>query len=348
MKKNFNTYFCLITGVLFLSIILSGNRHTIFNKKAPNSNIQKYNLNNNDIIYDKVININDSSDVKIKVYITEKKTIQEIPIENYVVGVVCGEMPAEFSSEALKAQAVAARTYGAAHMKQFNGNPYKDGNGWDVTDTISCQVYMDKETRMAGWPSSTAEKLWNKVCKAVNDTKGEVITYDGKIIEDPYYFAVSSGKTENAEDIFASNVPYLKSVKSTGDNASSKFNSKVILKNKDIIYKINSQYSNSIDTKKKLNDQIKIISRTDAGSVKSIKVGKTTITGPTFRALFSLNSSNFNIKFNSDKVEISCSGYGHDVGMSQWGANGMAKDGKNYTEILKHYYTGVNIEKMIK
>ncbi|HBC96363.1 MAG TPA: stage II sporulation protein D, partial [Clostridium sp.] len=125
----------------------------------------------------------------IKVYMTREHKIEEMTLENYVLGVVAGEMPAEFSEEALKAQAVAARTFGVAHMEAYGGKKYKSNTGADVCDTVECQVFKSKEERMDTWPKSKANEYWLKIKQAVQDTSGQVLSYKGKLVMEPYYFA---------------------------------------------------------------------------------------------------------------------------------------------------------------
>jgi stage II sporulation protein D len=282
---------------------------------------------------------------KVNVIISKENIIKEISLEDYVIGVVAAEMPAEFGIEALKAQSVAARTYALAHVKELGGTPCKNGNGADLCDTVHCQAYMTKEERMKLWSKSSGEKYWDKIKMAVEATQGQVLSYNNSLVMAPYYFATSSGKTENSEDVFTTTVPYLRSVESPGEEVANNFKSSKLFKYKDLSQIINDNYSSAKVTSANIKKQITIIDRTDAGSVKTIKIGNITITGSKFRAMLGLKSSNFQIKFNSNDVEIGSSGYGHGVGMSQWGANAMAKQGKSYIEILSHYYQGTELFK---
>lgn len=280
---------------------------------------------------------------KIKVFITKENKVEEMFLEEYVRGVVSAEMPAEFEPDALKSQAVAARTFALAHMEEFGGEKYKSNTGANVSDTVQCQVFMHKEDRMNSWPKSKRDEYWNKVTNAVKETAGEILTIDGKLVKEPLFFAVSSGKTENGSDIFSDDAPYLKSVSSPGEEAAPKYRSIVKVSYSNFINKINCEYSNSGLTAATLKNSIEIKSRNEGGSVKEIRVGRITLSGVKFRSIMGLNSANFNIKFNFNNIEISCIGYGHGVGMSQWGANAMAKSGKSYKDILEHYYNGTSI-----
>lgn len=335
----------IILGIVFiiaLSCLIVG----IGQKKIPANgaslDIPEYNVEPNSIVF----NDKNGGGPIIQVYVTKENKIEDMYVEEYVRGVVAAEMPAEFGLEALKAQAVAARTYALAHMELFGGTKSKDANGADLTDTINDQVYMTKDSRLNAWPEKSRGEYWNKITEAVIETSGEVITYDGKLVMAPYYFATSSGKTENALDVFAENEPYLKSVNSPGEEAAPKYKTTSKFSYSEIASKINSSYPKAGLNLRKLKSQISIKSRTSAGSVKQIKAGGVTISGANFRGVLGLNSANFTISFGITGVDITCIGYGHDVGMSQWGANAMAKDGKNYKDILCHYYTGVQVQKI--
>ncbi|WP_446898314.1 stage II sporulation protein D [Clostridium sp. LBM24168] len=283
---------------------------------------------------------------KIKVYITKEKKIEEIPIEDYVVGVVSGEMPAEFSIEALKAQAVAARTFALAHMEQYGGKKYKGSTGADVCDTAQCQVFMSKEERMSKWPDKDRNMYWNKITDAVSSTGGEILTYKGKLVMEPYYFAISGGRTESALAVFNDDIGYLKSVESPGEERAKKYETRKDILKREFIKIVNSNYKTAQLSVPNLETAVSIKSRNEGGTVKEIKLGGVTVSGIKFRALMGLNSSNFSISFKDGIVSIKCLGYGHDVGMSQWGADAMAKKGKNYKDILYHYYDGVKVCKI--
>lgn len=339
----------IFTGSLFLIIVsiciggFSGNKD---DGKIGNSDgdIEKYKFKPNDIVF----NNKDDADGNIKVYIAKNKEIVQLSLEEYTRGVVAAEMPAEFNIEALKAQAIAARTFAAAHMLIYGGKPYPGAEGADVTDTVECQVYMDKDHILNNWPQKSADEYWNKITGAVQDTQGEILKYNGKLVMEPLYFAVSRGKTEDSKEVIGDDEPYLKSVISSGEESAPKYKSYVKISYGDFINKIKKAYKNSNLNYLNIKSSIEILSRTKSDGVKEIKLGKNTITGTKFRSIMGLNSTDFNIKYNIMSLEINCVGYGHDIGMSQWGANIMAKSGKNYRDILNHYYTGISIEKISK
>lgn len=279
---------------------------------------------------------------KINVYITEEKKVMELDLEDYVFGVLSGEMPISFELEALKAQAVAARTYGLSKTI----NKCSAGNGADVCDTVHCQVYKPKEKIIATWSKDKKDEYSSKLYKAVKETEGQILTYNGSIVLYAQYFSTSWGKTEDSSAVFKREVPYLKSVTSEGEEISNRYKSNVKISYTDFIKNVNSKYPKAKLSSSATKNQIKILSKNKGGSVNEIKLGNTVISGKDFRTIFNLNSANFTISFSKNTIDISCLGYGHGVGMSQWGANVMAKKGSNYIDILTHYYTGVKVEKI--
>ncbi len=271
------------------------------------------------------LNIIKNNIVKIK---KEDGSIKEIPFEEYIVGVVAAEMPAEFEMEALKAQAVAARSYVLKKMAQ--------NKEYDVLTTTSDQVYIEDEELKNKWKDKYDTYL-KKIKTAVSETSGEYITYNGEVIE-AFFFSTSSGKTENSEDVFSSELPYLRSVESTWDSeVSPVFNDVLIITKDEFLKKLN------------LNDNdinFEILEETSGGSIKKIKINNQIFTGVEIRKKLGLKSANFTINKNNQNIEIKTKGYGHGVGMSQYGALAMAKKGYKYDEIIKYYYSGVEISKM--
>ncbi|WMJ79665.1 stage II sporulation protein D [Clostridium sp. MB40-C1] len=341
MKKIFLSIGIFICFTLILSILIVGIDNKVQIKHKNNKSDQMKTLQEKNTILDNY----DIKDLNIDVYITKDKKIKTMNIEEYVMGVVAGEMPANFHPEALKAQAVAARTYGLAHLEKFGAAKKAKSTEGDVNDTIAFQVYMNKQDRMDSWPQKYAQEYWNKLKVAVEETEGEVLAYDNKLVMAPYYFSTSSGKTEDAVDVFGKDIPYLKSVDSPGEEEANKYKSQFRYTYNDFINNLSSIVSSSKLTPSTLKDQIKILERSKGGSVKQIKIVDKNISGAKFRSLFGLSSSNFSIEFEQNSICINCTGYGHGVGMSQWGAYSMAKQGGKYKDILKHYYNGVDVVK---
>ncbi|CAK7011047.1 stage II sporulation protein D [Tissierella sp.] len=279
----------------------------------------------------------------IKLYNPYSNSVEEIDIESYVKGVVAAEMPAEFHIEALKAQAVAARTYATLRSIRYpSGHPYHPKA--PVCREVHCQDYLSLEELRQINGESWVENYWGKIEEAVNATKGLLIYYNGEIIE-PLYHSTSGGMTEDAVNVYASDEPYLKSVASPNEEDAPRYKSTISLTCDEFISKIIGKYPDVKITKNNFHEQIKLIEKTDSGRIKKIAIGKQIIDGREFRDLLSLNSTNFVITYDKklNIIEIVTYGFGHGVGMSQWGANGMAKKGSDFIDILSHYYTGIEI-----
>lgn len=276
---------------------------------------------------------------KIKLLHKKDKKIEEIPLDEYLLGVVSAEMPANFEQEALKAQALVARTYTIYSIKR-NKNKHE---GADICDSSTCcQAWISKEDRLARWNEDVREEYWNKIVKAVNTTKGKVITYNGDVI-DAFFHSNSGGITEIPVNVWGgTNFPYLQSVQTSGEEGYSQYSSEVTLTQEELINKIRAKHSDfNIDISQQ--DSVKILEYTEAGRVKNIQIGNLKLSGVEVRSLLGLKSTNFKIEINNGKVTFIVTGYGHGVGMSQTGADSMAKQGNNYEEIIKHFYTGVEI-----
>lgn len=293
------------------------------------------------------------SGTTVKVFFKAENRTREVPLEEYLKGVVAAEMPAEFDLEALKAQAVAARTYTLARMLQRSekmGASQEKGNEGvhpdaDIcTDSTHCQAWASKDRVMKKWGVFKALRYWNKIEKAVNETRGIILVYNGSIVNAVFH-SNSGGKTENSEDVWDGvEVPYLKSVVSPGEENTPEFISVVNLKISDFTDKLKEEYPGFKLNGKDVLKNIKILNYTAGGRVKTVKIGNITLKGTDVRKIFSLRSANFKIeKAGDNTLKITVRGNGHGVGMSQWGANGLAKNGGTYDEILKYYYTGVEL-----
>ncbi len=270
-----------------------------------------------------------SKNTMVRIYRSKTKKIEVVPLEEYVKGVVAGEMPASFKEEALKAQAVAARSYVMYKIERSTKNKY------DVVDTVMNQVYMDDASLKKKW-GKNYDINKAKIEKAVLDTAYQYITYQGKIAQ-AFFFSTSSGYTENSEDVFVSKVHYLKSVKSDWDKISPVFSEQEEFKISDFCKKLQIPVSNKVN--------IKITDKSKTGRVNKILINNKEFTGKEVVNLLGLRSVNFDVTV-ADKVIITTKGYGHGVGMSQYGAEGMARAGYTYDAILKYYYTDVEIEKI--
>ena len=254
--------------------------------------------------------------------------IEAIPLEEYVVGVVAGEMPVSFELEALKAQSVASRTY---VMRRLGGN-----GDYDVVDSVSNQVYLDDNELKEKWKDKYVSYI-NKVRQAVNETSMECLEYNGEII-DAMFFSTSNGYTEDSGEFFSKSLPYLKSVDSSYDKeVSSVFQDSKSISLQEFYEKLGLSYQSTL----KVTD----IARTNSHRVKSLKINGKEFSGKDVYYKLGLRSSDFEIEQVGSNVIFHTKGYGHGVGMSQYGALGMAKKGYSYQEILMHYYVGTTLVK---
>lgn len=282
--------------------------------------------------------------MKIEILDTKQDKTVIIELDEYVKGVVAAEMPGEFSIEALKAQAVAARTFTLYRIeKHSQGHPSHPETS--LCTGIHCQAYLSTDELREAHGKNWMYEYWPKIEEAVEATKGEILTYDGKIIE-PLFHSTSGGMTENSEDVFVSAVPYMRAVVSPYEEDSPRFYGSKTIKVTEFIDKIKSKYPNVNLTQSNLAEKIKLMEKSQGGRVIKLMIDNEVVSGREIRSLFGLYSTNFEITQKGDVIEIKTIGNGHGVGMSQWGAHGMGENGSSYDEILKHYYTGVEIEKL--
>lgn len=281
-------------------------------------------------IKDETIKFNFISNSVVRVK-RENGNIDRVFFEEYVKGVLAGEMPTSFDLEALKAQAVAARSYVLKKMEQ---NKEKD---YDVVDTVMNQVYLDDATLKEKWKDKYEEKN-NKIKQAIVETKGEYMTYNNEVIE-AFFFSTSTGKTENSGEVFQTQLPYLKSVDSAWDEeVSPVFSQDNNLSLEEFYQKLNIEYNPKL--------KIEITKTTSTGRIKELKINDHEFKANDIYQKLNLRSTFFDIKQKDNQVEITTKGYGHGVGMSQYGALAMAKKGYKYQDILKYYYQGVEIKKL--
>ena len=251
-------------------------------------------------------------------------------IEEYITGVVLGEMPADFEPEALKAQAVAARTYTVKAL-QTGG---KHGNGSICTDPTCCQAFVSEEAYLS--KGGTKENL-EKVRTAVLDTAGWVLTYEGELIE-ATYFSCSGGKTEDAAAVWGTDYPYLQAVSSPGEEGAAHYSDTICYSREEFETKIGCTLEGDPA------DWFKIKSYTPGGGVETMEICGTAYSGTQLRKLLGLPSTLITISSTEDTITIVTKGYGHRVGMSQYGADAMAVVGCNFIKILSHYYPGTQLE----
>lgn len=271
--------------------------------------------------------LNEDSEIKkeeFNVNVSYNDEVINLELEEYVIGVVACEMPASFDDEALKAMSVAARTF--ALYKLENNINYK------LKSDTSDQCYISLSEMKDKW-GNNFDKYYNKIKNIVYETKNEYMVYNDEVIIS-FYFSISNGYTENVENVFSQKLDYLVSVDSSWDKNSNYKSKDLKIKINDFFNKLGIDYSNNINIK---------YERSDTGRVNYLYINGNKFKGTKIRTLLSLRSTDFEISNDKEYVYIKTKGYGHGVGMSQYGANYMAKSGYKYDEILKHYYTDVEI-----
>ena len=263
---------------------------------------------------------------------------EQVKIDDYLCNVVSAEMPADYEIQALQAQAIVARTY--TIYKILN----KKHENADICDSSTCcQAWISKEDRLARWEEQKREANWQKISEAVNNTAGKIITYNNQPIN-AFFHSNSGGITEIPVNVWGgTGYPYLQSVETSGEDGYKQYQSEVEFTQEELIKKLKTKYADiSIDFSN--NEDIKIIDYTESTRVKTVKFGNHQLSGVETRTILGLKSTNFEITKNGDKIKFSVKGYGHGVGMSQTGADSMAKQGNNAEDIIKHFYTGVEIK----
>lgn len=258
----------------------------------------------------------------------------QIPLNQYIIGVVAAEMPVQFEEEALMAQAIAARTY---TMNRYQRDP-------KIVFTKGVQSYYSKNELEDLWGVDDYPLNYSKIKQAVNETKDQVLTYQDTLI-DAVFHSTSSGVTRSALEVWGQDIAYLQSVESLEDINAPNYLHQYAMNYEDV-KKSASTFDDQILLTDELSNDIQIIERNKQGFVIQIQVGNKIYSGEDFRKIFGLASSNFSILFKEQKVEIICRGYGHGVGLSQYGAESMAKMGSKYDEILLHFYTGVELKSL--
>lgn len=333
MRKFFVYLFAFLMIFFLLPALLTNRGEVSASVKEENTrkedNLEQENTNTEEYDY-KQYGI-------IKLLHKNTNEVEEVPLDKYLCNVVSAEMPADYEKEALKAQAIVARTYTIYKIQN------KKHENADICDDSSCcQAWVSKETRLSRWDEDKRESNWQKIEECVNETKGKIITYEGKPIN-AFFHANSGGKTEIPVNVWGgTGYPYLQVVETAGEEGYDQYESEVSLTKEELIDKLETKYSDiSIDFNNQ--DDIKILEYTNSGRVKTVKFGNHNLSGVEARTLLGLRSTNFEISRDGDNIKFTVKGYGHGVGMSQTGADSLAKEGKNCFDIINHFYIGVQI-----
>lgn len=264
-----------------------------------------------------------------------------VPSEEYVIGAVCAEMPATFEVEALKAQAVAAHTYAERQRLKEIENPTPELCGADFSnDTSKYQGYFTK-SQANHYFGENFDMNYKKISDAVKEVSNYIITYKDEPIISAFH-SMSPGKTESAENAWGASVEYLVPVDSSSDTSAPKYFEEVRYGKELLAEKLKAAFSGVV-LSEDFTKWIVVGGVSESGTVLTASVGDKNVTGAEIRTALSLRSSCFEIKYEGEEIIITTKGYGHGVGMSQYGANAMAQEGKTWQEILQHYYPGCEV-----
>jgi stage II sporulation protein D len=285
-------------------------------------------------------------DVMIKVYFHEQKKIVTMSLEEYIKGVVAAEMPAEFELEALKAQAIAARTYAVKNMTMYGGSGLADQPGADVsTDYRQSQAWLDEAKLRERW-GSNYDRFWSKISQAVEETRGQVATYNGEFIQAVFH-STSGERTASAKEVWGFDYPYLISVPCKWDQKSPRYHDKKEFSLAEVEQLLGPETQVVAAMQNGSGGAAQILNTTESGRVGQVRIGSKVLSGAEVREKLDLRSNNFNVEIKEGKMVFNTIGYGHGVGMCQYGANGMAKEGMDYRQIITTYYTGVALKNII-
>ncbi|HXL03222.1 MAG TPA: stage II sporulation protein D [Bacillota bacterium] len=326
--------FCVLVVVVLPSVIIRGCNFDIY---PPTEQLSSF-------------------DHTVKVFVVLQNEICDMPLEEYIKGVVAAEMPASFGIEALKAQAVAARTFTLKRMTANGGQGCSAHPGADIcTDHQHCQAWISQDEFKKRIGYINYPTYARKIQDAIDSTKGLVATYQGYLIE-AYYHAASGGATDNSEEIWSNPVPYLRGVSTEFESKEPDFRKEVSFTVDDLEKKLDISLKDKkfttykiagkdvqVISEERMDKPIEILEVSKAGRVKLIRVGDKVFSGYALRTLLGLPSTKMTYRITGNKVYITTTGYGHGVGLSQYGANVMADSGKDFVEILKHYYQGIEV-----
>ncbi|HCC00758.1 MAG TPA: stage II sporulation protein D [Ruminococcaceae bacterium] len=314
-----------------------------FNAKPQQSATKNSLLGENKPSAEVAATVNVQSNSVFKVYHTRTKSVEDIPADQYIRGVVAAEMPAEYPSEALKAQAAASFTYAALERNNHHMHPNANASidGADVSDDPAhYQAYISESSARKRFGDHFTEQ-WEKITEAVQAVHGTALTRNGNLIE-AQYFSCSAGKTESSQTIWGNDVPYLTEVASTWDSAAPDYKSTVQVSQKSFLRTACDAYTD-VNLGDDPSSWIKIATRSDAGGVTKATVGNKTVSGGKIQEWFGLRSTHFDVHYEQGNFIFDVLGDGHGVGLSQFGAGALARSGRNWKEIVQYYYTGIAI-----
>lgn len=292
---------------------------------------------------DRSENVAKGEHILIRVYLHEQNKIVEMNLEEYIKGVVAAEMPAEFELEALKAQAVAARTYAVKSMVAFGGSGIAEQPGADVSTDFRQSQAWQNETKLKERWGTNYDRYWSKISRAVEETRGQVATYNGELIQAVFH-STSGERTASAKEVWGFDYPYLISVPCNWDQKSPRYHDKKEFTLAQVEQILGPETQVVAAMQNGGSGPAQIVSTTESGRVGQVRIGSKVLSGAEIREKMDLRSSNFNVAIEDGKMVFNTIGYGHGVGLCQYGANGMAKDGHDFRQIITQYYTGVALK----
>ena len=328
MKKIFMAIICMNILMFLIPVIFTTRRLQKVSSKVEEKEIE-------------VINYDYSKYKTIRLIHSDTSEIEEVDLDKYIANVVSAEMPVDFHLEALKAQAIVARTYTI-----YKITTSKKHDKADICDkSTCCQAWISKEERFKKWDEDKRISNWNKILQAVNDTAGKIIVYEGKPIN-AFFHSNSGGKTQVPFYVWGgTGYPYLKVVETAGEENYSQYSSESEFSKGEFIEKVKKEHKD-FEINFEEEKCIEIKERDESNRVITVKIGNLNLSGVETRTLLGLRSANFTIEISKEKILFKVIGYGHGVGMSQTGEDALAKQGKTYEEIIKHFYIGVEIIEM--
>lgn len=346
LNKKFVLFYAFFSIMLIITIAVS----CIYINKAEEKNKkEKTEIKEEKEIEEYIEKNKEIKTIRLKMIKSKDQEVVEISMTDYLKGVIPSEMPPTYKMEALKAQAVVARTYAYEKIKSNkNGTLHADSDMCD--DFAHCQAYITRDKLIPiwkgrGYSDKTIKEYERKIAEAIDATSSIVITYKGEYIK-AFFHANSGGMTEGSTEIWGKqNVPYLVPVESKGEEEHPQYKSQVKISLSELESKVNAKAEIPCNLRNN-SEKVKVLTHTISGRVNSVKIGDNIVEATNLRTLIGLKSTNFEVEVKDDIATFSVTGYGHGLGMSQTGANYYAKEGYTYDQIIKHYYTGVELTKI--
>ena len=291
-----------------------------------------------------VNSVSDYGVTEFKILDTATGKVNVVPLRDFVRGAVAAEMPAGFHAEALKAQAVAAHTF-ALHnhlVQQAHPDPALKGADF-AANPSGMEVYITEKTAKKFY-GEQGDLYWAKICDAADSVVTYILEYEDEPIVAAYH-AISAGKTEDAANVWQGSAPYLQAAESPGDLLAPHYETTAVFTQEQVKTKLKAAYP-QINLSGEAKNWFGKEERSESGYITSISVGGVELHGKDIRTVFGLRSHNINIRCLNDRFSFTVYGYGHGIGLSQYGADFMARQGATFDEILSNYYTGVALKQV--